>query len=172
MTTPLVSADDQDEALRPDQVVEAESSERIYRTREEQREAGLQREITPWLKLSTLLEGELQHETLKTEAPSRKYKASEDSVTLQFGFLMDPIDSLEAELIVEYDTEVDKFITDEAVVTFEYDPWELSFGKQYTPLGVYFSHFVSGPIVEFAETRSRKAFSLKYGPSDAIDLTL
>ncbi len=165
-------ADDEDEETEIQQLNEIGASGRIYRTREEQREAGLQREITPWLTLSTLLEGEIQHEVLKSKELSRDIDVSEDSASLQFGFILDPSELFEAELILEYDTEIDKFISDEAFIAFEYDPWEISIGKQYTPFGTYFSHFVSGPMLEFAETQSRRVVSLKYGPSDEFDLTL
>jgi hypothetical protein len=166
--------DEQDEDLGPDTETStpATSSNRIYRTREEQRESGLQREITPWLKLSTLLEGELQHDRLSIREEYPEYRVSDDSATLQFGLTVDPLEQLKAELILEYDTEVDKFITDEAFVTYEYEPWELAIGKQYTPFGTYFSHFVTGPILEFAETRSRRAINLTYGPSDELDLSV
>ena len=42
---------------------------RFYRTREEQREAGLQRRITPWLTVSGLTEGEV---FMRTSTPRRE----------------------------------------------------------------------------------------------------
>jgi hypothetical protein len=52
------------------------------------------------------------------------------------------------------------------------DPWELSLGKQYTPFGVYFSSFVSGPLLEFGETQADAVATLAYGPSDKPDILL
>ncbi|MEW8469429.1 MAG: hypothetical protein AB2637_12930, partial [Candidatus Thiodiazotropha sp.] len=71
-----------------------------------------------------------------------------------------------------YDSDPDKFISEEAFVTFEYEPWDLSLGKQFTPLGLYFGRFVTGPMLEFGETSARKSALLTYGPSDDFDLTI
>ena len=62
--------------------------------------------------------------------------------------------------------------TDEAVLAFETGPWELALGKQYLPFGVYFSNFVSGPLVEFGETQVSEGAVLAYGPGDDFDLSL
>ncbi|MCU7935090.1 MAG: LbtU family siderophore porin [Candidatus Thiodiazotropha sp. (ex Dulcina madagascariensis)] len=145
---------------------------RIYRTREEQREAGLKREITPWLTLSSLLEGEVLFDEFDTRETHPDIKASEDSASLQLGLVADLFEWAEAEVIVEYETDVDKFVTEEAFVTLEHDPWELILGKQFTPFGVYYSHFVSGPLIEFGETQARKVATLSYGPSDRLDLSI
>ncbi|MCU7931312.1 MAG: LbtU family siderophore porin [Candidatus Thiodiazotropha sp. (ex Codakia rugifera)] len=165
-------ADESDDDVHTEIPSDQADSARIYRTRDEQREAGLQREITPWLTLSGLLEGEVLSERFDPRERHPNIKASESNATLQLGLIADLFALAEAEVIVEYDTDLDKFVADEAILTFEYEPWELSLGKQYTPFGVYFSHFVSGPLLEFGETRSRKTAILTYGPSDEFDLSL
>ncbi|MGB5260030.1 MAG: LbtU family siderophore porin [Gammaproteobacteria bacterium] len=152
--------------------VEQEKSARIYRTREEQREAGLQRELTPWLTVSGLIEGELLYEDFDAKGGKADDSGRADSATLQLGFIAAPLEFAKAETILEYDTDKDKVEVDEAFLSFEYDPWELSLGKQYTPLGVYFSSFVTGPLLEFGETRANEVATLAYGPSDDFDLTL
>ncbi len=153
-------------------IVEPEQSRRIYRTREEQREAGLQREITPWLTLSGLLEGEVQTDRHIPRGEGSVIKTTTDNASLQFGLIADLLNLAEAEFVVEYDSEPDKFLSEEAFLTLEYEPWELILGKQFTPLGIYFNHFVSGPMLEFGGTSARHVALLNYGPSDVFDLSL
>jgi hypothetical protein len=151
---------------------ESEQVQRIYRTREEQREAGLQTAITPWLTVSGLLEGEIQTDRFIPYDRGPVLKARDDNATLQLGLLVDLFGLAEAEAVVEYDSEPDKFFSEEAFITFEYEPMELSVGKLFTPLGLYFSGFVTGPMLEFGETSARRVVSLTYGPSDDFDLTM
>jgi len=148
------------------------STARIYRTREEQRDAGLKRQITPWLNLSGLVEGEVLYEDFDTKEGKADDSGRDDSAGLQLGFIVSPLKYVSAETILEYDTDKDKVEADEALVSFEKDPWELSLGKQYTPLGVYFSNFASGPLLEFGETQAKEVATLAYGPSDELDISL
>jgi hypothetical protein len=151
---------------------ETDDAQRIYRTSEEQREAGLQTEITPWLTVSGLLEGEIQTDRFIPRDRGPVRKGRDDNATLQLGLIVDLFGLAEAEGVVEYDSEPDKFFSEEAFITFEYEPMELSLGKQFTPLGLYFSGFVTGPMLEFGETSARRVVSLTYGPSDDFDLTM
>jgi hypothetical protein len=77
---------------------------------------------------------------------------------------------VKGELIYEYDDEANRHTLDEAIAAFEAGDFELAVGKQYVPFGVYFSHFVSGPLLEFGETRDRGA-TLSYGPDERLDLS-
>ncbi|MBT2970801.1 MAG: LbtU family siderophore porin [Candidatus Thiodiazotropha sp. (ex Ctena orbiculata)] len=167
----LMAETEKDDEPEADAAEEIEAP-RIYRTREEQREAGLQTEITPWLTLSGLLEGEIETERFIPRDRGPALKARSDSATLQVGFLVDLFGLAEGEAVVEYDSDPDKFFSEEAFVTFEYEPWELSLGKQFTPLGLYFGRFVTGPMLEFGETSARKSALLTYGPNDDFDLTI
>ena len=145
---------------------------RLYRTREEQREAGLERRITPWLTASGLVEFELLYQDFDAKGGTSDDSGRDDSATVQLGLVATPWELSKAELILEYDTDDDKLKTEEAVLGLETGPWELLLGKQYLPFGVYFSNFVSGPLVEFGETQAREAAVLAYGPSDDLDLSL
>ena len=145
---------------------------RLYRTREEQREAGLQRRITPWLTVSGLAEGEVLYEDFDTKEGKADDSGRDDSASLQLGFIVSPFEFANVEVILEYDTDKDKVEADEAFLSLEKDPWELSLGKQYTPFGVYLSNFVSGPLVEFGETQADEVATLAYGPSDELDILL
>ncbi|MEW8586678.1 MAG: LbtU family siderophore porin, partial [Candidatus Thiodiazotropha sp.] len=124
------------------------------------------------LTLSGLLEGEIETERFIPRDRGPALKARSDSATLQVGFLVDLFGLAEGEAVVEYDSDPDKFISEEAFVTFEYEPWDLSLGKQFTPLGLYFGRFVTGPMLEFGETSARKSALLTYGPNDDFDLTI
>jgi len=147
-------------------------SVRIYRTREEQREAGLQRQITPWLTVSGLAEGEVLYEDFDTKEGKADDSGRDDSASLQLGLTVSPFEFANVEVILEYDTDKEKVEADEAFLSLEKDPWELSLGKQYTPFGVYFSNFVSGPLLEFGETQADEVATLAYGPSDELDILL
>lgn len=116
-----------------EKALDKEESIRIYRTREEQRSSGLQRQITPWLTVSGLAEGEVLYEDFDTKEGKADDSGRDDEFST-------------AEVILEYDTDKDKVEADEAFLSLEKHPWELALGKQYTPFGVYFSNFVSGPL--------------------------
>lgn len=145
-------------------------SKRLYRTRKEQREAGLQRQITAWLTASGLIEGEVLYADFNTKSGRAVDSGRESSATLQLGLIATPLKFAAIEAIFEYDTDRDRVSTDEALLSLEGDPWELALGKQYTPFGVYFSNFVSGPLLEFGETQANEVATLAYGPSDDIDI--
>ena len=88
------------------------------------------------------------------------------------GMSIDISDVASIEFVAEYDSDEKKFLTEEALLLLEYKPWELAIGKQFTPLGSYFSRFVTGPMVEFGETQADKSVALIYCPSDELDISL
>jgi hypothetical protein len=171
-----LSATEPAETARQDAPVEKALNEspsiRIYRTREEKREAGLQRRITPWLTVSGLAEGEFLYEDFDTKEGKADDSGRDDSASLQLGLNVSPFEFANVEVILEYDTDKDKVEADEAFLSLEQDPWELALGKQYTPFGVYLSNFVSGPLLEFGETQADEVATLAYGPSDELDILL
>lgn len=150
--------------------IRPEYATHIYRTREERREAGIKHEITPWLSLSGLAEIEASYNDYSINQGDDDASGGEDSATLQLSADLNLFNLAVAEFVLEYDTNLDKTVVDEAIITFAQDPWELSLGRQYTPFGVYYSNFVSGPLLEFGETRANSMTSLAYGPSDQLDL--
>jgi hypothetical protein len=164
------AADDIQDTTAVESALDNSRTSRLYRTREEQRDAGLQRKITPWLTVSGLAEGEVQYEDFDTKEGTADDSGRDDSASLQTGLILSPVDFASAEAILEYDTDNDKVEADEAFLSFEISPWELTLGKQYTPLGVYFSNFATGPILEFGETRAKEVATLAYGPSDDFDI--
>jgi len=145
---------------------------RLYRTREEQREVGLKRHITSWLTISGLVEIEGLYEDYDVKEGKANDSGHDDSSNIQLGYIATPWAFTKAELIMEYDSEEKKVTADEAVLSLEAGPWEIALGKQYLPFGVFYSNFVSGPLIEFGETQVNKAATVAYGPSDAFDLSI
>lgn len=143
---------------------------RLYRTREEQREAGLKRQITPWLTISGLAEGEMLYEDFDPLAGSASDSGLSKSANIQLGLVATPSDLISAELILEYDTENYSLAIDEALISLEKGKWELSLGKQYTPFGVYFSAFASSAVLEFGETQSEEVAAIAYEPNDDMEI--
>ncbi len=148
-----------------------DESVRLYRTRAEKREAGLHRQLTPWLTLSGLVELEWNKDRFSVARNADVIRQEEQAMTVQLGLIATPLESVKAELILEYDTDTDRVKTEEFTIALESDPWELIVGKQYLPFGEYFSRFVTGPLIEFGETRETAA-TLTYDFADRLDLSM
>lgn len=147
---------------------EDEQVVRLYRTREEQREVGLRHEITPWLIMNGLAEFEWEQSQYSLSNQSFLDRTENTATNVQLGFEITPMDDVKAEWIAEYDSDVDKWVTDEATIAYESGPWEWVAGKQNMPFGVFISHFATGPILEFGEV-SDKAVSLAYDYQEIVD---
>jgi hypothetical protein len=139
----------------PDFVIAEEESVR-YTTREERRDAGVKHEITDWLTASGLLEFEGILQSFSLFDTSSHPQEDDFTKTLQLGLEISPLSWMRGELIYEYDDddESNKQTIDEAILAFEGGDFELELGKLFVPFGEYFSHFVSGPLLEFGETRT------------------
>lgn len=148
----------------------AEAGARLYTTPQERREAGRERRLAPWLSMASLAEVEWVQQRFALDGGGQD-RSRDGSAGVQLGFTATPLEWTKAELILQYDTDIDKLEVDEATAAAEYGPWELTLGKQFLPFGVFFSHFVSGPILEFGETR-QSAGTLAWGPGEEIDLSL
>jgi hypothetical protein len=140
------------------------------RTNAERRQEGVSHQITPWLAASVLVDLEWQRDDYSTRAGSDD-TVREHSATFQLGLTAAPWEYLQGELALEYDTTSNRWRTDEAFVLLEKGDWELMGGKLYTPFGEYISHFPSGPLLEFGETRTH-GVSLSYSPGELIELSL
>jgi len=146
-----------------------EEKVRIYKTREERRDAGLKHEITDWLTLSGLVELEQEFQRFSHNDDSSHSHNDDFTKTLQIGALLEPLSWMKAELIYEWDDEANRHTLDEGFASLEAGDVELEAGRLYVPFGVYFSHFVTGPVLEFGETRDKGAI-LSWGPDDRLDL--
>ena len=126
---------------------------RIYRNPEERREAGFGTPIFDGLTVSGLFEVE---KIYKDEEFANNRTLDQDeprSHALQLGFEAEFSDSLTAELVfeAEYENRL-RTRTEEAVLKFDADDWGIEAGYQDLPFGEYYSHFITGPLLEFGET--------------------
>lgn len=132
----------------------SEDEARLFTTPEEKREAGRRTEITPWLTAYGLVEAEFFYEDYDIDRGRDDDSGRYDVTTVQLGLVADLFELAEVEAVIEYDSNEGTTKFDEAFVAIERDRWALSAGRLYTPFGVYFSRFVSGPLIEFGETRA------------------
>lgn len=129
-------------------------SARFYRSLEERRAAGQGYEITDWLTLSGLLETEAGHtrDKIRNGAPDRR----EDKfiTTVQLGLELGISESFSAELLFESEwDDGQRSVLDEAFLAIEDGRWNLEAGRLYLPFGRFYSNFITGPLLEFGETR-------------------
>lgn len=155
----------------PDAPDVEEPTGRLYITSSERRESGLKHEVTSWLTASFLLELEGEAEVYHIRDDNGRDKPRSGNATLQVGLVATPWESVKAELILEYETDTEQLIADEAFVGVELDDWEIEAGRMYTAFGVYISHFATGPLLELGETRA-DVITLSYGPSDQLDFSI
>jgi len=152
-------------------VTAEEDQGRLYSTREERREAGVKHEITPWLIVSGLAEFEWEWKKFRLRESDGNDYFKNNSAAIQIGIDVIPADWAKIEIITEYDTDANEIFLDEATLAFERDAWELVIGKQALDFGVFFSHFASGPIIEFGETIDY-AITLAYNYQDIFDVSV
>lgn len=162
-------------AVAEEEVINDQDEEqaRTYTTREERREAGVKHKIIDGLTVSALAEVEYLYERSSLIDTASHNRDDELSQTLQLGLDLTPWRWAKGELIYEFENtsgENLKGTLDEAIVAFEARDFELELGKLFLPFGEYFSHFVTGPLLEFGETRGRAAV-LSYGPDDRLDIS-
>lgn len=68
---------------------------------------------------------------------------------------------------VEQDRKL-RTVLDEGALDFDFDTWSVKFGIQNLDFGEYYSHFVSGPLLEFGETR-KWAVAIERELTDSLD---
>jgi len=131
-------------------------SARIYVTREERRKAGGEHRFTDWLVLSSLAEAEYVDERFRLRESRRRSTFDDLSKNLQLGLVATPTRWLKAELLYELDSDRSRTTSaiDEAIVSLERSSISLDLGRMHLPFGVYISHFATGPLLEFGDTRA------------------
>ena len=149
----------------------ADEPEGRYTTREERREAGRRYALSEWLLLSGLLEFEYQDESFEPRegGPAPHHNGSERAAEAVLE--IEGSDWAYGEFVWEFDDEIDAVRLDEGLWVFEFGALEVEFGKLYVPFGEYFSHFVTGPLIEFGETRGQ-AVVLGWSPADDLEFSL
>lgn len=145
-------------------------SVRIYRNPEERREAGLGNQITEWLKFGGIVE--LEKEWKKNKIKGKDNTENPDpELAIELGFEVDYDDWLEAEVLFAIEDNGRRHYQelDEGFVGVNLGDWGMKIGRLYVPFGVYHSHFVMGPLLEFGQTRA-DAFLIDYTFLDSVEL--
>ena len=172
--------------LAEEKAIEQDSSShetRIYRNPAERREAGQLTEITDWLTFSGLIEIEKEKTRQHYRTNITVTEKEPTTTTLQLAFKSEFQEWLEAEIVFE--TEYSRHLhdnstryhfgthslVDEAEVSIDLDDVGLKFGRLNVPFGEYNSYFVTGPMLEFGETR-RDSVMLDYSIDDTVEFTV
>ncbi|MGJ8671047.1 MAG: LbtU family siderophore porin [Oceanococcus sp.] len=142
-----------------------------YRTREERREAGGTYELGGGFSLAGL--AELSRESIRYSAvdAASSRDTPREELSLEIVLEYAPENSvISAEAVWEYDSISEKVLMDEAILALNFKSLEVEMGRYYVPFGEYFSSFVTGPLIEFAETRG-KVLQLNYAPLENFELS-
>lgn len=153
-----------DEELAPPEPV------RIYRSPEERRDAGLGKQITEWLRFGGVVE--LEKEWKKNVIKGKDNTQNPDTeLAIELGFEVDYHDWLEAEVLFAIEDNGRRHYQelDEGLVGVNLGEWGIKLGRLYVPFGVYYSHFVSGPLLEFGQTRG-DAVLVDYTFFDSVEI--
>ena len=145
-------------------------SVRIYRSPEERREAGLGKQITEWLKFGGVVE--LEKEWKKNKIKGKDNTEDPDTeLAIELGFEVEYDDWLEAEVLFAIEDNGRRHYQelDEGLLGVNLGEWGLKIGRLYVPFGVFYSHFIEGPLLEFGQTRA-DAVLMDYTFLDSIEL--
>ena len=148
---------------------QVEKTPKLYRTPSERREAGLGRKLTEWLSVSGLAEVESEYLDYNLSGDKSGENEDETVTTLQLGLEFTLSEKVAAEFVFEYEVNSNYSIMDEGILRYEGESLSLEAGRLYVPFGEYYSNFVTGPILEFGETRGN-ALVADYELNDAIDV--
>lgn len=159
-----------DESSSNDQKTSAPESVRIYRNPEERREAGLGNQITEWLRFGGVVE--IEKEWKKNIIKGKDNLENPDpELAIELGFEVDYHDWLEAEVLFAIEENGRRHYQelDEGLVGVNLGELGIKLGRLYVPFGVYYSHFVTGPLLEFGQTRG-DALLMDYTFMDSVEL--
>ena len=142
----------------------------IYHTPREKRDAGLDTKLSEWLSLSGL--AKIEATSFDNNFRNNISNAGRDDAltAVQLGFKLDISKQVEAEIILDFRDKTTGSALDEAFVELNSGSWGLSVGKQTLPFGSYYSHFITGPLLEFGETRAT-ALLIGYHYDSGVDFS-
>ncbi len=166
--TPLTSFAGDEEAAT---VEPAAQSARFYRSPEERRDAGHGIQVTDWLLFAGLVE--LEQEFLENQFQNNVTVNEDEGLTptLEAVFEVTAFPWLIGEFVFEAEVDSGYFARiDEGLVAIETENWGLKIGRQYLPFGEFYSHFVSGPLLEFGETRATSLLA-DYSFNDSLEVS-
>lgn len=126
----------------------------LYHTLAGQKEAGLASQIAERLTLSGLVEVEAAAERLKYRAADNDAFSNLTLATAQLTLGAKVSDSITTDLSILYEEGATDLEIDEAAINFAAGPWKARLGQQYLPFGIFYSHFISDPLIlALGETR-------------------
>lgn len=148
-------------------------SELIYRSPEERREAGLKRQLNEWLVFSGLVELEYVYETMDYVSNIPAIDSSSNTKTLQLGLEAQLSEGVQLVTVYEIERSQNKsrHDVDEMVLIAVLDRLEIEAGRLTVPFGEFYSHFITDPVLAFAEKRDDSVV-VTYGLTDNIDVAL
>jgi hypothetical protein len=148
------------------------STVRIYRTPEERREAAEGTQLLPWLKFGAVVDIEKEWKTNNFKKGIKNVENPDTELAIELGFELTSIEWLEAEILFAIEETGSRHYqeVDEGFVGVNLDDFGTKIGKLYLPFGEFYSHFVTGPLVEFAQTRG-PALIADYTFWDALELS-
>lgn len=149
---------------------EGTESARLYTTREEQRDTGIKHQLTPWLILAGLAEGEWESQSFSIKNSQKVDRVKDHSANLQFAINIQPLEWVKADLVYQYESNEEMWELDEGVFIFDLDNWELTLGKHDLAFGEFFSNFASGPILELGEIKET-GVTLSYNHEENLELS-
>ena len=148
---------------------QAKKSVKLYRSPSERREAGLGRKVTDWLSISGLAEVESEYEDFGFDGDKSSESDDVTTTTLQLGLNFTLSERVSAEFVGEYEVNANHSIIDEGILKYEGETLGIEAGRLYIPFGEFYSHFVTGPILELGETRGN-AMVAEFELSDFVDV--
>ena len=153
------------ETTPADTTTPASKPVRIYRTPDERREAALGRQLTPWLLFGTVVDLEKDWRTTNLSHGRKSVMNPDPSLAIELGFELTSFKWLEAELLFAIEDNGRRHYqeVDEGFVGVNVGEFGAKVGLLYLPFGEFYSHFVTGPLLEFGQTRR---------PAGIIDYTL
>lgn len=92
--------------------------------------------------------------------------------TIQLGLEATFSESLTAVLLFEAEWgDGERSVLDEAFLALEGEDWGIEGGRLYLPFGQFYSYFVTGPLLEFGETRGTGLIG-RYSLSESVGVSL
>ena len=133
--------------------LEASQAE-LYHTLAEKKAAGRLSTVAGHISLSGLLEVEATVASLKNRDGSTDSNSDLALATAQLGLGFQPLEQVGFAITLLYEGAGSDLEVDEAFTSLTGGPATVHLGQLYLPFGVYYSHFISDPLVlELGETR-------------------
>jgi len=145
---------------------------RIYRSPEERREAASGVRLTPWLMFGAVVDIEKEWKTDNYTNRVHTVENPNPELAIELGFELTDLEWLEGELLFAIEENGRRHFqeVDEGFLGVDFDGVGAKIGLLYVPFGEFYSHFVSGPMLEFAQTR-RPAVITDYTLFDLLEIS-